>query len=72
MAKARVLEYKDYTTNITFDPSASVYKGKIENIPENISFRNKTFKGVEIAFRRAVDDYIKTLEPEDDPEGGEE
>lgn len=56
--RARVLTYKNYTTNITFDPNASAYKGKIENIEDNISFSSKTLKGVETLFRKAVDNYI--------------
>lgn len=52
------VEYKGYTAEIKFSLEDSVYCGKIEGIPDLISFEGTDIPEAEKAFQEAVDEYI--------------
>lgn len=54
------LKYKDFYGAYSYSKENDIYFGKIEYIPEHISFAGKTTFGVEESFKKAVDNYIKS------------
>lgn len=60
------LKYKGYTTTIQkeydYGKCKPFYYGKIENVGDLVTFEATTTHQLEYNFKRAVDDYINTLE----------
>lgn len=53
------LEYKGYKSFVTYNEADAVYHGKIEGIPDLVSFEGDHYEIIS-AFEDAVDDYIET------------
>ena len=60
--KDNALEYKGYYTLVEFDKDSGELRGKIEGISDYVDFQCENSKGVEKAFREAVDDYLAFCE----------
>lgn len=51
--------YKGYRSQFEYSFSDQVWHGKLAGIRDCILFESKTYKGMEDAFREAVDDYLE-------------
>lgn len=64
------LKYKGYATIVQkeydYSKCKPLYWGKIENVEDLVTFEATTPHQLEYNFKKAVDDYINTLEELDD------
>jgi len=52
------MQYKGYTTSMTFDPEDKIIVGRILNVDDIISFHGESVADFEERFHSAVDEYI--------------
>lgn len=55
-----ILKCKDFTAEIKYDPKEKIIYGKIQNIPDVVTFEADSMDNIEHEFHEAVDDYIET------------
>ena len=53
-----MISYKRYVGIFEFEEETNLFRGKISNIDDLITFQGKSVKEVQEAFEGAVDDYI--------------
>lgn len=56
------MTYKGYHARVEFEPNDGVFAGRLAGINDIITFEADTVKGLEEAFREAVDDYLATCQ----------
>ncbi len=54
-----MIEYKGFVGHFTFHEEESIFKGKVANIQDVVTFEGKTIEKVHLAFQAAVDDYLE-------------
>ena len=52
-------EYRGYRTIAEYDKNDRVWYGQVVNTRDDVSWETDTVDGIEHAFKKAVDDYIK-------------
>jgi len=57
---SNVLRYKNYAARVEFDAEDGVFFGRVAGIEDGVTFHADTVKGLNAAFREAVDDYLET------------
>jgi len=65
--KKDFLEYKDFTGSVHFSTEDEVFYGKIEGIPDLVSFEGSTVKELKTAFEEAVEEYIEICNEQSKP-----
>ena len=50
--------YRGHTGTINYDPGEDLYYGRVEDIPEIISYTSKNGTNLYKAFTKAVDEYV--------------
>ena len=53
-----LLKYKDYYANITFDPSADAFHGRVIGIRDVIDFFGRTPEELRAELKASVDEYL--------------
>ena len=53
------MEYKGFKGSV--ETEGNIYYGKITNIKDLVTYESYSNKGLETAFKEAVDDYIETV-----------
>jgi len=53
-----MIEYKGYEGIFEFDEENNLFRGKVSNIDDLVTFQGKSVKEVREAFEDAVSDYI--------------
>jgi predicted HicB family RNase H-like nuclease len=56
------MNHKGYLGEIWMDEDARVFRGKVVNILDTVTFQGKTFDEVNEAFRDSVEDYLEFCE----------
>jgi predicted HicB family RNase H-like nuclease len=51
------LEYKGFIASVHYSPDDEVFYGKLEGIPDLVTFEGDTVKKLKKAFQEEVDDY---------------
>ena len=54
-----MLEYKGYFASVEYRDEDDVFHGRLEFIRDSVTFEGGDAKGLEAAFREAVDDYLE-------------
>lgn len=54
-----MMTYKGYVGDARIDVEAGVFRGKVANIADTVTFQGKTVEEVGRAFRESVDDYLE-------------
>ena len=54
-----MMTYKGYLGDARIDVEAGVFRGKVANIADTVTFQGKTVEEVDRAFRESVDDYLE-------------
>ena len=57
----KTLEYNGYLGSISFDSEDMIFFGKIEGINDLVSYEADSISGLQLAFQKAVDDYLDEL-----------
>jgi len=57
--KKDYLEYKGFVATVHFSTEDEVFFGKIEGIPDLVSFEGNSVKELKKAFEQAVKDYVQ-------------
>jgi predicted HicB family RNase H-like nuclease len=65
--KKDFLEYKGFVGTVHFSTEDEVFFGKIEGIPDLVSFEGNSVKELKKAFEEAVNSYIKTCHEHNKP-----
>ena len=58
----KVLEYKEFYTNVEYSVPDKVFHGRIEGINDLVNFEAETATELEEKFKEAVDDYLALCE----------
>ncbi len=53
-----MIEYKGYEGIFEFDEENNLFRGKVSNIDDLVTFQGKSIKEVQEAFEDAVDEYV--------------
>ncbi len=53
-----MIEYKGYEGSFEFDEENKLFRGKVSNIDDLVTFQGKSIKEVQEAFEDAVDEYV--------------
>lgn len=53
------MQYKNYTSTISFDEECKIFSGEVINIQDVITFQAESLTELEKAFHDSVDDYIE-------------
>ncbi len=65
--KRDFLEYKEFTGSVHFSTEDEVFFGKIEGIPDLVSFEGSTVRELKKAFEEAVNQYIDICNEQNKP-----
>jgi predicted HicB family RNase H-like nuclease len=53
-----MIEYKGYVGVFEFEEKSNLFRGKLSNIDDLVTFQGKSKKVVQEAFKDAVDEYV--------------
>ena len=65
--KKDFLEYKGFIGSVHFSTDDEVFFGRIEGLPDLVSFEGSTVKELKKAFEEAVSDYIEICKQQNKP-----
>lgn len=54
----KMMRYKNFTGSVEYSRPDQVYHGKLLGIPDLVTFESADERSLEIAFNKAVDDYL--------------
>ena len=57
-----MVEHKGYMGRFEFDEKADLFRGKVFNIRDLITFEGKTVESTKLAFKNAVNEYLSWCE----------
>lgn len=57
-----VMTYKGYAARVEFDAEDRIFVGHLAGIRDTIGFHGRTVDELEMAFKEAVDDYLRACE----------
>ncbi len=54
-----MIEYKGYVGQVEFDDSVGIFRGRVINTRDIITFEGTSVKEIQHAFKESVDDYLE-------------
>ena len=54
----KMMEYKGYFGDVTYDPEADIFHGNVLGLKDVITFQGTSVKELEQAFKDSIDDYL--------------